>query len=100
MVAHQMNRRQFVGLSAASVAGGILGLRSAYANATRGDAWDPGAPLMVTGKPLRVQPILMYRVAERREATSWKSWGGVQDDQAAEKESRQIAEELGFVRQG
>jgi len=94
MVAHQMNRRQFVGLSAASVAGGVLGLRSAGANATRSDGWDPGAPLMVMGRPLMVRPILMYRVAQRQEATSWKSWGGVQDDQAAERESRQIAEEL------
>lgn len=94
MAAHQMNRREFVGLSAASIAGRILGLSSAGANTTHDEPWDPAAPLIVTGKPLRVQPILMYRVAQKREETSWKSWGGVQDDQAAANECRQIAEEL------
>jgi len=94
MVAHQMNRREFVGLSAASVAGGMLGFSPSAAAAPTGDSWDPAAPLMVTGKALRAQPVLMYRVAQRREATSWKSWGGVQDDQAAEKECGRITEEL------
>jgi hypothetical protein len=36
----------------------------------------------------------MYRVAEKRPATSWKSWGGVQTDRAAEAETQRISEEL------
>ena len=86
MASDEINRREFIGLSAAGVAGSVLGLRPAAADATQQESWDPTAPMVVTGKALRVQPILMYRVAQRREATSWKSWGGVQDDQAAEKE--------------
>jgi hypothetical protein len=94
MPSHEMNRREFVGLSVAGIAGGILGLHPAAANAAQGESWDPDVPLVVTGKALRVQPILMYHVAQRREATSWKSWGGVQDDRAAAEESERIAEEL------
>lgn len=94
MVVHQMNRREFVGLSAASVAGGMLGFSPAATATPAGDSWNPAAPLVVTGKALRVQPILMYRVAQRQEATSWKSWGGVQDDQAAEMECGRITGEL------
>lgn len=93
MSASEMNRREFVGLSVASLAGGALAIGSAKGADPR-DAWNPDKPLVVTGKALRVQPILMYRVAQRREATSWKSWGGVQDDQAATDESRRITEEL------
>ncbi len=94
MSTNGINRREFVGLSAASVAGGILGLSSAAASAAASESWDPEKPLILTGKPLRVQPVLMYRVAQRREATSWKSWGGVQDDQAAAQESARITDEL------
>lgn len=94
MSTNGMNRREFVGLSAASVAGGILGLSSTAANTTADESWDPDKPLVIMAKALRVQPVLMYRVAQRREATSWKSWGGVQDDQAAAQESDRITGEL------
>jgi hypothetical protein len=36
----------------------------------------------------------MYRVPERREQTSWKSWGGVQTDEAALEEVDRISSEL------
>ncbi len=89
-----MNRREFVGLTTASIAGGVLGLgTSAFAN-RKIEEWNPNKPLLVTGKKLRVQPILMYRTPERREATSWKSWGGVQTEQAASEEVKRISNEL------
>jgi len=94
MLSSDMNRREFVGLTAAGVAGSVLGLGSTSMANARYDAWDPDKPLIVTGKALRVQPILMYRVAERREATSWKSWGGVQCDRTATAESKRITQEL------
>ena len=56
--------------------------------------WDPDRPLMTVGKPLRVQPILMYRLPTRREMTSWKSWGGVQDKAAVAEEAARITREL------
>ena len=97
MPSDEMNRREFVGLSAASVAGGVLGYAATARGGVENSVWDPDRPLVVTGQALRVQPILMYRVAQRREATSWKSWGGVQTDEAAAGESKRIAGELGAL---
>ncbi len=85
-----INRREFMALGTV----GVLGLGvSSWAGAARDD-WDPDKPLVRTGRPLTVQPILMYRVAEQRPMTSWKSWGGVQTDETAAKEAATIAREL------
>lgn len=95
MSSYPLNRREFLGVTTASLAGGVLGvgtLSSAWAAGR--DGWDATKPLVRTGKALVVQPILMYRVAEKRPATSWKSWGGVQTDQAASAEAQKIAGEL------
>jgi hypothetical protein len=51
-------------------------------------------------KPLTVQPALMYATPERREMTSWKSWGGVQTEQAAADEAARIAAELRTLASG
>lgn len=58
------------------------------------DTWKPERPFRVEGRPLRVQPVLMYRVSQRREAASWKSWGGVQTEAAATEEAARISGEL------
>jgi hypothetical protein len=89
-----LNRREFVGLTTASLAGGAFGLGTAPATAVSAQEWDPNRPPVCTGRALVVQPILMYAVAQRREATSWKSWGGVQTDEAAAGEAENITREL------
>lgn len=58
------------------------------------DLWDPARPLLTWSTPIRVQPILMYRVATPRHQTSWKSWGDVQDHDTARREASRIQEEL------
>jgi hypothetical protein len=73
MSANSVNRREFLGITTATVAGSVLGLGSTVP--ARAD-WDATKPLVRTGKALTVQPVLMYRVAEKRPATSWKAWGG------------------------
>jgi L-fucose isomerase-like protein len=89
-----MNRREFVGLTTAGIAGSVLGLGApAFAN-MKVDEWNPDKPFIVTGKKLKIQPVLMYRVPQRRHATSWKSWGDVQTEQAASQEARRISNEL------
>ncbi len=88
-----ISRRDFMALSTVSVAG-VLGLGTSSPAQAGRDDWDPDKPLMRTGKPIIVQPILMYRVAEKRPMTSWKSWGGVQSDEAAAREAATIAREL------
>lgn len=95
MSSYPLNRREFLGVTTASLAGGILGLGTlSSAPAADRDGWDASRPLVRTGKALVVQPVLVYRVAEKKPATSWKSWGGVQTDQAAAAEARKIAGEL------
>ena len=105
-----MNRRTFLGAGAAVAA--ATGLTSMAARAAIGqtrwpeDWWNPDRPYTVAAKPFRVLPVLMYRVAEPRPQTSYKSWGGVQSHEAAageagriEKELAQIAAEAGFEMQ-
>ena len=93
MSSYPLNRREFLGVTAASLAGGVLGLGAPSARAGS-DGWDATKPFLHMGKPLILQPVLMYAVVQKRPATSWKSWGGVQSDQAATAEAEKIAQEL------
>jgi len=58
------------------------------------DGWDPNQDFVQWGKPLRIQPILMYKVATPRKQRSWRSWGGVLTDQSANEEVQRIDNEL------
>ena len=93
MSCNNMNRRQFVSLTA-TLAGGFLGLGVSSFSDSKAQDWDPDKPFSITGKKLTVQPVLMYRTPERREESSWKSWGGVQTEQAAAEEAQRISKEL------
>jgi len=44
---------------------------------------------------LKVKPVLTYGVYQRREATSWRPWGGIQTEEDAQEEVRRIEGELG-----
>ena len=46
------------------------------------------------GKALKVQPVLTYDLPQRREGTSWRSWGGVQTEEQAAAERVRISEDL------
>lgn len=94
MALNEIDRREFMGLTTASIAGGVLSLGSSSFGNAKGEEWNPKRPLVVTGKTLQVQPVLMYRVSTKREATSWKSWGGVQSEAAAATEAGRISKEL------
>lgn len=45
-------------------------------------------------KPLKVQPVLTYALPKRREATSWRGWGGIQTEQDVSAEKQRIGDEL------
>jgi len=98
MCCHHVNRRDFLAMSSGILAGANLlpfAAQPAAADTTWApDLWDPERPFRSAGTALRVRPALMYRVAERREAASWKSWGGVQTEPAAAQEAKRIAQEL------
>ncbi len=49
---------------------------------------------------LQVKPLLVYSIPERRPQTSWRSWGGIQTQRDAERESAGIAAELKALKAG
>ncbi len=57
---------------------------------------DSGLPVRkpVIRKPIRVQPVLTYEIPQRRQATSWRNWGGIQTEEQARQEKQRIATEL------
>jgi hypothetical protein len=85
-----MGRREFVtGL------GATAGL--ALSGPAAAQAHDPvhQAPIRQT---LRVQPALLYSTPQRRQATSWREWGGVHTEQEAGEERNRIQGELAAMR--
>jgi L-fucose isomerase-like protein len=98
-----MDRREFIGASAGlMLAAGLPGtsrLTGGAVPAWARDMWNPERPFQPAGRPLRVQPVLMYRIPVRKEATSWKSWGGVQTTEAVDKEAGRISRELDTLAQ-
>lgn len=104
MCCNCMNRRDFLGTASGMIAGAALAAPSETATAEPGqwapDEWNPDKPLIAIGKPLRVQPILMYHTSQKRDAASWRSWGDIQSDKAAAEEADRIAGELKTLAQG
>ncbi|HOH30828.1 MAG TPA: twin-arginine translocation signal domain-containing protein, partial [Candidatus Hydrogenedentes bacterium] len=92
-----MNRREFLGVTTVLAAAGAATMApGAFAStpAWPEDLWNPDRAHLRLGKPLRVQPVLMYRIPVRREMASWKSWGGIQTEEAAGDEVNRITAEL------
>jgi len=58
------------------------------------EEWNPDKPLLQVGKSLKVQPVLMYTVSNYKKQQSFKSWGGIQNDEAADQEVLRITREL------
>jgi len=98
MCCHHLNRRDFIGLTTGLVAGAGLVANSVLSAGEKAlwasDEWDPDRPFLVPGNALRIQPVLMYSTSQKREATSWKSWGGIQTERAASEEADRISREL------
>jgi hypothetical protein len=50
--------------------------------------------LFEQAKPLRVKPVLVYHLYNRKEATTWREWGGLKIAQDVDLEAKKIAGEL------
>lgn len=103
MCCAHLSRRQFLGATTGMVAGAsLLGATAGAATAPTwaADRWVPSRPIQIPSRPLRVLPVLMYRVPVPKEMSSWKSWGGVQSDEAAAEEARRISAELAGITAG
>lgn len=85
-----MSRRDFlVGLGTAGM--GALALTSQAHGALRKPI--PGMGLRI-GSTLRVKPALVYSISRRREARSWRPWGGLHSQSDVDKEVATIEKEL------
>ena len=52
-----------------------------------------------TRKSLRVQPVLVYSIAKKREGTSWRGWGGLKTEKDVSGEKVRIGKELTQMKQ-
>ncbi len=97
------NRRSFMksgtGAAAAISILNRTAVQASEPNTWFHEGWNPKAKFLNCGKPIRIQPILMYKVAIPREMTSWRSWGGVLSDETAREEVERISNELEQLRQ-
>ena len=85
-----MSRREFLtGLGAAGV--GALTLTSK----TQADLKKtiPGMGLRI-GSALRLKPALVYHLSNKRQAWSWRPWGGLHTQSDVDREARKIEQEL------
>ena len=88
------NRRRFLRWTGAAGLGVLCPPVPLLRGANSDDSWDPDRPLLQSGRPLVVQPVLMYRLPVPKELSSWKSWGGVQTPAAVAEEVQRITTEL------
>jgi L-fucose isomerase-like protein len=51
-------------------------------------------PLTPIRNPVVVQPVLTFHIPKKREATSWREWGGLMTDQVVTEERNRIQKEL------
>lgn len=80
-----LSRRGFLAAGAASALA-LTPLRSFAMPAA-----ERQAPIKL---PLKVQPVLTYEIPTKREATSYRSWGGIQTEQDVAQEKERIGREL------
>lgn len=91
--ASHMPRRTFLA-RCGTLSAAWAGLPPLAAATTSPDGWDPSRPFPRLGRPLTIQPVLMYALAHKRDQASWRSWGDVQDQLAVDDEARRIDLEL------
>ncbi len=91
-----VSRRFFLG----SVSAGAMGLGAATMMTSAEGKPVKEAGGLPVGKALRVQPVLVYAVSTPQERTSWRPYGAIQSDAAAESEVKRIEAELAaFVKE-
>ena len=87
-----ISRRGFLGNVGAGTAASILTARTT--SAQEGDTPARAPTHLPAGKPLRVQPVLSHDLPQRREKSSWRSYGEIFSPEAARQEAQRIETEL------
>jgi hypothetical protein len=89
-----ITRRNFLGLGA--VAFGSVALTGLSWSALAASGPQIAAPSQ--RRPLIVKPILQYAVYTPRAQTSWRSWGDIHSNEAAQAETARIRDELAALK--
>lgn len=84
-----LNRREFLASTGLVTAGGVAW--NAPLRAQNTQTSGIGSP---SGRPLIVQPVLVYNLPTRHEGTSWRHWGGLHSESDVDRERARIREEL------
>ncbi|MEA1997468.1 MAG: twin-arginine translocation signal domain-containing protein [Gemmatimonadota bacterium] len=91
-----LNRRDFLKVTSLSAATTGIGAWS-VSSSVKAHA-SPGKPVpgmgMRIGAPLKVKPALVYSIHQRKEARSWRPWGGLHSREDVDTEAGKIAQEL------
>lgn len=86
----EMGRRTFL----AAASGTAISITAAAAPAHTPEPHAARVKPSIKKKELVVQPIFMYQKFQRREATSWRPWGGLHSDDDIAREAQRIESEL------
>jgi hypothetical protein len=90
---NNLNRREFVKAVSLGAAGvGALAMPSCQEHLAFTKPIS-GMGLRI-GSTLRVKPVLVYQFYKRREAWSWRPWGGLHNQDDVDTEARRIEREL------
>ena len=89
-----MNRRDFLASGVGAVALASAARVGVADTAKAREPWDPERRLVAVGKPLRVQPVLLYNFQTPKEKASWRSWSKISTPEAAAEEVTRIGDEL------
>jgi hypothetical protein len=97
-----MERRNFL-LNFSGVLGGISAYPLFSSNSTKKLSNIRNSELQLSsrseimeriGKPLVIQPVLLYNLLERKEASTWREWGGLKTQDDVDNEIIRVNKEL------
>jgi len=89
----ELNRRDFIKTAGLSAAG--MGALTASAQKAKAASGKPGSGQSFRiGTALKVKPVLVYELYQRKEARSWRPWGGLHTPGDVDAEAGRISGEL------
>jgi len=86
-----LTRREFISAAGGATVTGLALSGLPAAAASRDEGQPRQQPISI---PLKVQPVLIYEIFQRKPATSWRPWGGLLTEQDAAEEKQRIGREL------
>lgn len=91
---HEMGRRDFLAAMGGTALAGAALVAARNEGAWAAGTGGPRISLDLTKKELVVQPVLTYSIPQRAQATSWRSWGGIQTQADVDQEVNRITQSL------